>query len=387
MHEVGDTKLLVIQPTSFCNLNCKYCYVPDRRNSAQMNVEVLEKAIKCLFRDKTQGEVDILYHAGEPMSVGINFYEEALRIITENKPPELIVTNVIQTNGTLINDNWCQFFIKNNFKVGVSIDGPEFLHDLNRINWSNSGSFNKALNGFKLLKKYGINSGVLTVITSKHLENPDELIKFYLENEITDVGFNIEEIENNNQISSLGDIIDLKKDKYSNFMSRVFDLVLENGNLIKIREIADIIQMLYSKQTDHNYNTNPLESRDLAIVTIQRNGDISTYCPEFAGSKSQEYNNFIIGNVLEIDKLSDVKNNLNYQKIKKHYDQRKKLCKSQCKYYSVCGSAFLSNSYFESGSLLATENIACILQKQELSEVILAKLKKTTLANVKSAVA
>lgn len=90
---------------------------------------------------------------------------------------------------------------------------------------------------------------------------------------------------------------------------------------------------------------------------------------------SKEYNNFVIGNVLEIDKLSDVKNNIFYQKIKKDYDSRKSLCRATCKYYSLCGSAFVANSYSESGSLLTTENIGCVLQKQVLTDVVLHRLQ------------
>jgi uncharacterized protein len=341
-----------------------------------MSTIVLEQALKCLFADKKKGEVDFLYHAGEPMSIGRGFYEEALRIIDKYKPQDLTITNVIQTNGTLIDEEWAKFFATNNFRVGVSIDGPKFLHDLNRKNWSNMGSFDKAIRGFKLLKKHGVEGGVLTVITAEHLNHPDELINFYIDNEMTDVGFNIEEIENFNKESSLGTIESIEGDKYSQFMNRVTDLALKQGDSIKIREISDLIYLLFSKQQNPTHYATPLETRDLGIVTIQRNGDITTYCPEFAGMKSEEYNNFVIGNVLQINKLSEVEENPNYKRIKTLYDQRKDKCKSQCRYYSVCGSAFLSNAYSESASLLTTENIGCVLHKQRLTDVILTKLQQ-----------
>ncbi len=372
-----DTKLFVLQPTSFCNLNCNYCYVPERRNTARMDYDVLEKAIRCLFADKisgSRGEVEFLYHAGEPMTVGRAFYENALLIIDKYKPSDVKVTNVMQTNGVLINEEWAKFFAEHEFKVGVSLDGPEFLHNLNRKNWSGIGSFDKALRGFKLLRKHGVGTGILSVITSKHLEHPEELIKFYVDNQMTDVAFNIEEIENDNKTSSLGDIKDVKSDKYYSFMNKVFDLILMHGDCIRIREVSDIIYMLFSKQKNPKYITEPLETRDLGIVTVQRNGDISTYCPEFAGIKSEKYNNFVIGNVLKIDRLSDVKNDVFYKKIKRDYDRRKSLCRASCKYYSLCGSSFISNSYSESGSLLTTENIGCILHKQKLTDLVLNKL-------------
>jgi uncharacterized protein len=376
-----DTKLFVLQPTSFCNLNCSYCYVPDRLNKKKMSLEIFEKAVKCLFADKKKGTVDFLYHAGEPMTVGKAFYEDALRIVDEYKPQDVEVTHVMQTNGVLVNEDWARFFAANNFKVGVSIDGPDFLHDMNRKNWAGKGSFKKSLEGFKLLKEYGIGTGILTVITAEHLNYPDELIEFYLENKMTDVAFNVEEIENDNKQSSLGKMENVEQDKYYNFMNRIFDLALKNADSIKIREVSDIIFLLYSRQKYSKYITEPLETRDLGIVTVQRNGDISTYCPEFAGMQSQEYNNFVIGNVLEIEKLSDVKNSKNYQKIKAAYDLRKEACKNECKYFPICGSAFLSNTYSESDSLTTKENIGCLLHKQRLTDVALIKLEKLSIEN------
>lgn len=92
-----DVKLFVLQPTSFCNLNCTYCYVPDRQNKARMKSEILEKSIRCLFADKVSGEVEFLYHAGEPMAVGRAFYENALFFINKYRPSTVKVTNVMQT--------------------------------------------------------------------------------------------------------------------------------------------------------------------------------------------------------------------------------------------------------------------------------------------------
>ncbi|WP_341793722.1 radical SAM protein [Rickettsia endosymbiont of Ceutorhynchus obstrictus] len=348
--------------------------MPDRQDKTYMSREILEHAIKKLFIDKTEGGIDFLYHAGEPMVVGKTFYENTLEIINKYKPKNLVVNNVIQTNGVLINENWAQFFIKNNFKVGISLDGPKSLHDANRKNWNNNGSFDKTLRGFKLLKEYGLTAGILTVITSLHLEYAKELIDFYIENGIEDVGFNIEEIENTNTSSSLGTLDNLNTDKYTVFMKEIFDLSMKYSDRIRIRELSDALNILYSRKKDSSYCAVSLEAQDLGILTIQKNGDITTYCPEFAGMKSKEYNNFIIGNVLALDKLSDIVINPNYIKIKSEYDKRKQNCKNSCEYYSICGSSYLSNVFSETKTLTATKNLACILQKQKLFDLVLEKL-------------
>ena len=371
---MNKTRLFVLQPTSFCNLNCRYCYVPDRLNKKRMGFDVLKAAIQSLFRDRVEGEVQFLYHAGEPMTVGRSFYQDVVDLVCEYKPLNLKVTHMLQTNGVLINQEWIDFFKKFDFKIGLSLDGPEFLHDLNRRNWSDRGSFKSVMRGLKLLQQNNIEHGVLTVITSEHLKHPKELMQFYFDEGIKDVGFNVEEVESENIVSSLGDAKTINKDDYRYFMSEVFDFTIKHPE-VRVREISDMVHLLYSKMQDSDYITNPLEARDLGLVTIQTNGDISTYCPEFAGMKSEEYNNFVIGNVLDIKRLSDVCNNHNYQQIKKNYDLRKERCKKTCRYYSICGSSCFSNSYSETQDLTQTENISCILQKQELAELILEKLR------------
>lgn len=127
------TKLIIIQPTSFCNLNCRYCYVPFRQDHNFMSDEVLDSAIKLSLESPfLQNEVEFLYHAGEPLTVGIDFYKKAMQFIERYNSKNINVINNIQTNGVLLNDKWCTFLKDYHFKVGISIDGPEFLHDKNR---------------------------------------------------------------------------------------------------------------------------------------------------------------------------------------------------------------------------------------------------------------
>ncbi len=373
---IDNLKMVVIQPTSFCNLNCKYCYVPDRKDKTHIAQEVLESLIKKLFIEKTDGYIEFLYHAGEPLTVARSFYENIVELIKQYKPKDLTVTNVIQTNGVLINDAWAEFFLRNDFKIGISIDGPQFLHDNNRKNWSGVGSFEKSLNGFKILKKHGINAGLLSVITSLHLEHVQEFLDFYIENEITDVGFNVEAIDNANLNSSMGNINNEMIDKYNNFISKIFNFAINNSDKIKIREIADTLERLHAIKQDPSYCSSPIETIELGIITVQKNGDITTYCPEFAGMQSNEYNNFVIGNILTLDKLSDLEKSDNYIKITSDYNKRKKKCKDSCEYYAMCGSAFLSNVYSETGSLVETKNASCIVHKQQLVHTIMDMLTK-----------
>ncbi len=163
-------------------------------------------------------------------------------------------------------------------------------------------------------------------------------MNFYIENDIRDVGFNFESIENYNTSSSLGVRQNFNSKKYDNFIEEGFSFLSQNK--LKIREISDLVQQIYLRKKSPNYTANPIESRDWGILVIDINGNITTYSPEFADTKSDEYNNFIIGNILNINKLSDIEKNPNYIKLRNIYNKRNILCKTQCKYYPLCGSAF-----------------------------------------------
>ena len=122
-------RLAVLQPTSVCNLNCGYCYVPDRRKLGRMSDAVLRAAASFLFaREEKDRSVDrsveFLWHAGEPLAAGIAFYERAFQIIADLAPTGVSVSHVMQTNGTLVSPAWCEFFRKHRISLGLSIDGP-----------------------------------------------------------------------------------------------------------------------------------------------------------------------------------------------------------------------------------------------------------------------
>lgn len=381
--------MVVMQPTSLCNLNCRYCYVPFRQDPVIMSDAVLESSIQLslnssLIKDK----LEMLWHAGEPLTVGLKFYQKCIKLIEKYQPKDtdIQIIKSIQTNGTLINKNWSQFFKENDFRIGVSVDGPEFLHNKNRKNWSNQGSFHKSIAGYQMLKDYGVEPGMITVLTKEHLSYPDELFEFYVTNDVKSVGLNLEEIENANKVSSLGatsiNIPQELLELYKNFMSRLFDLWWANPQLIRIREISDTVRSLYDKTRNVNFCRLPDESHDLAIITIHKNGDISTFSPEFAGAQDDRYNNFIVGNVLEIDDFSDILENESFKKIKSDIDIGRELCSKECEYFDLCGSSFVSNRYYESGRLDATESISCILHRQVLTSLIIEKLKNVKSANL-----
>src|SRR5580700_1470841 len=129
----GPLELLVVQPTPFCNINCSYCYLPDRQSTKRMSASVLEQTLRWVFAgDLVREPFCVLWHAGEPLTVPVAFYENATELLHRLNVSQVPFVQSIQTNATLIDAEWCRFFVEHHVDVGVSIDGPHFLHDRNR---------------------------------------------------------------------------------------------------------------------------------------------------------------------------------------------------------------------------------------------------------------
>lgn len=155
---------------SVCNLKCSYCYYLDKElqyssKPKLMSDELLEQYIKQYIAANDVPQVDFYWHGGEPLLAGLDFFERAMALQKKYSGKKQI-TNTIQTNGTLINDRWGEFFAKNHFLVGLSIDGDQVLHNATRHTKSGEGTFDSVLNGLAILKRYKIEFNTLTTINS-----------------------------------------------------------------------------------------------------------------------------------------------------------------------------------------------------------------------------
>ena len=130
-----EIDLLVIQASPFCNIDCKYCYLPDRQLTKKISSETIIKILENIISDKLVNQhLSIVWHAGEPLSLNINYFEGLLKTVKQTADANsLKVSHSIQTNGMLINDEWCRIINEYDISIGISIDGPSFLHDINRV--------------------------------------------------------------------------------------------------------------------------------------------------------------------------------------------------------------------------------------------------------------
>lgn len=339
-----------------------------------MTDEVLSSAIKKLLHsDLVQSDIQFLWHAGEPLLVGIDFYRKMMEIVRGNNYRGINVRHALQTNATLITDEWCEFFNANQFSLGISVDGPASIHNVQRKNWNGKASHSSVMAGYKQLKDHGIQTGAICVLTENSLHYPNEIFEFYATNGFTSVAFNVEEVENANLISSFSGRTEASIiSDYRRFIETIFNLQQQTFPRIEVRELNLVYDVLSRKRQSPSYVRIAAEVLPLNIITILKNGDISTYCPEFAGVSSDEYNNFVIGNVLT-NQLEDIAYSQSFLKIRNDVDQSIAMCAASCKYFDFCGSAPLSNKFAENGTLLSTETLSCKLSYQTLTDVLVEK--------------
>ncbi|MDG3086186.1 anaerobic sulfatase maturase [Vibrio hannami] len=176
---------LTLKPVgSACNLDCSYCYYLKNESGcgAPMDFETLEIAIKnhIMSQPEHTPTVDFIWHGGEPLLRGREFYEYAF--IQQNLwAGEKRVVNTFQTNGTLINTRWAEFFKRHNVMVGISLDGPNLLNDISRIDQHGNSSFEKTMRGLSLLKEHEVDFNTLTVINNRTYKHGSTIYQFLKE--------------------------------------------------------------------------------------------------------------------------------------------------------------------------------------------------------------
>ena len=376
MRPFGPINLVVIQPTTFCNLDCDYCYLPERHLRKQLDLALIEPIFRAVFTSPYVGEAfTICWHAGEPLAAPIAFYRAAFEAIEaaarlHNKGNAQFVHS-IQTNATLITQAWCDLFIEFGVQVGVSVDGPAFLHDAHRKTRAGTGSFEATMRGISLLQRNGIPFQVIAVVSDASLDYPDEVFAFFRELDVVELGFNMEETEGVNLASSLDGERNVEA-RYRRFMQRMWDLIAESGGALKLREFETIAGLIYFQQR--------LEQTDMnapfAIVNFDNRGNFSTFDPELLSVHTERYGDFVFGNVLH-DSLESICSTEKFERAYRDMQAGVERCRSTCDYFGVCGGGAGSNKYWENGTFDSSETRACRYRTQVVTDIVAGALEKS----------
>jgi len=249
-----QTQLLVLQPTPFCNIDCSYCYLPRRDDRSRMDLDTVRVTARRLREDCLVGdELSVVWHSGEPLAVPVAWYAQAFAVLAD----ELIgirVQHALQTNATLIDGRWCDFFRRHQVQVGVSVDGPAFLHDLHRRTRRGGATHAATQRGMRLLREHGVPFHAIAVVTAATLGKPDvdaradadadadaqadAFYDWFVEQGISELGCNFDEAEGVNRTSSLAGL----ERQHRAFLARLLQRSLAGP--VVVRELAAAWQLL-----------------------------------------------------------------------------------------------------------------------------------------------
>jgi uncharacterized protein len=166
-----------------CNLDCAYCYYLSKKDlypgaDFRMTDGVLETFTRQYIEAQRVSEVTFGWQGGEPLLMGLDFFRQAVALQEKHCKPGMRVVNALQTNGTLLDDDWCRFLHEHDFLVGLSLDGPREVHDAYRVDKGGNPSFDRAMAGLALLKQHGVEFNILTTVHAANAEHPLEVYRF-----------------------------------------------------------------------------------------------------------------------------------------------------------------------------------------------------------------
>ena len=290
---ITDDFQVFIKPVGArCNLKCGYCYYLNNSEANEYNSktvmddETLENYIKQHFSASSSDTVLFTWHGGEPLLAGIDFYKKAVSIQKKYLPQGKIFLNGIQTNGTLITKEWCEFFVGNNFTVGISLDGTDAFHNSMRHTENDAGSFEKTIRGHNLLREYGINPEILCVVNSYNVWYPLVVYNFLKKIGAQYIAF-LPLVEKREEAEDKVSKESVPALEFGLFLTAIFDEWVKNdiGN-IKIQIFEEALRTAFNQQ----HSLCIFREKCGGVPVIERNGNFYS-CDHFV-NKSQ-----LLGNI------------------------------------------------------------------------------------------
>lgn len=308
---------LMAKPTSYqCNIHCDYCFYIDKNDTVvpegetpyrHMTDDVLKAYIKQLIDLSPGDEVLFAWQGGEPTLAGIDFYRQALRYQQHYAKGKRIV-NTLQTNGVLIDENWVDFLAQNQFLMGISLDGPQELHNAYRHNSSGRPVFDKVVNAIRLFKDYGIEFNVLTVVNDKTAQAPLAIYRFITQELGARYVQFIPAVEQTSPWSGRGELIypqtqgdnrltswSVSGKAYGAFINAIFDYWVR-------RDVGSVFVQLFDNALAAWSGVTPslcvMQPTCGQAMVIEQNGDIYS-CDHFVYAR-HKLGNIVSGNLADI---------------------------------------------------------------------------------------
>ena len=366
--ELTPLQLLIMQGTSFCNIDCTYCYLPNRQVAKRMSTETVDAVCADLMTAPFVGEqFTMAWHAGEPLVAGVPFYRHAVESAKRLEHRNCRVSHSIQTNATLVNDEWCDFFREADIRLGVSLDGPAFIHDRYRKTRGGNGTHARVLRGVERLRRHGIDFHVICVLTRDSLDYPDEIFRFFASSGVTRVGFNIDETEGIHEVSSMNE--PRVGEAFRVFLTRFYELAASGG--MEVREF-ELLRRVIRSGRFHKVNRQCLP---FSILSVGTDGNVSAFSPELLSTRHARYDHFVFGNIHQQSFMSML-DSVHFRRVHNEIRAGVQRCRDSCEYFALCGGGAPSNKAFENGTFDSTETTTCRLTKQAVIDVVLSSIEQ-----------
>jgi uncharacterized protein len=317
---------LLAKPTgAACNLDCAYCFFLDKEvlypgSQFRMSEATLEQYIRQLIESHQIDEVNIAWQGGEPTLMGLEFYRKVMTLVEKHSRPGMRFLHTIQTNGTLLDDEWAAFLKEHDFLVGISLDGPRELHDVYRVDKGGRPTFDRVMRGLRLLQKHGVEYNILTTVNRLNGDFPLEVYRF-LRDEVGTTW--IQFIPVVERINSDGLTLfqegtkvserSVLPEQFGNFLSTIFDEWVRNDvGRIFVQTFEATLRNWLHMNTSGMCVFNETCGTGLAI---EHNGDLYS-CDHFVEPK------YLLGNILETHMIELV---ASPQQLKFGQDKRDRL--------------------------------------------------------------
>lgn len=368
-----EPRLIILQPTSYCNINCSYCYLGHRDEKRLMAREVVEALREKLFsRLPRQSAPLVVWHAGEPTAAPIIWYEHAYGRLLDVAPPRTRFS--MQSNGIAIDDKWTDLLSRTNTNIGLSIDGPQRFHDARRRTRNDKPTWHLAVAALKRLQNAGLEPGVITVLHPDGLGCAEEYYAFYQRQGITEISFNVDELEGANKSSSFAGVH--FKAAVTAFLLSLLELAYRDSFPLHIREMERIAQRLAGVELSENEQVEPW-----AAIVVAVDGSISTFSPELMEMNAPAYGNFAFGNIID-GSLEEAAQSPAFLRSSREIAQGVGACRKSCRYFGVCGGGSPVNKLAEMGDMKATETDFCRLTTQASSDALMNFIERRANAHV-----
>jgi len=232
-----------------CNLACDYCYYstcggkPGRQIN-KIDSSLLERFIK-EYMALSNGVASFAWQGGEPLLAGLDFFENVVALQAKYAPPNTMISNALQTNGTLIHDRWAAFFKRYRFLIGVSLDGPQDIHDLHRVDAQGHGSFDRIMKNISHLLRHDVDFNILTVIHRDNVGKAKDLFRFYEKANFRYIQF-IPCMEFHSKRIDQPGVFAITPEQYGDFLCEAFDCWYNNGRPVISERFFDNMLSVYT---------------------------------------------------------------------------------------------------------------------------------------------